>query len=161
MNEKRQELLKSIWEAQDTASLLMSEYDSIPHYYGDAHLFQAEALIVELIANHPGITVTELSRHLHKTPSACSQLVRKLREKNYVEQTRNVDNNRIYNLSLTPKGKKLYADHEAFTMNCQKITFEMLSDFTDEELRHHLMVQNRINEAYRGDIARSRAQMGK
>ena len=156
MDNPREELLRQIWEAQDTASYLISEYDSIPHSYGDALLYQAEALIVELIANNPGITATELSRDLHKTVSACSQLVRKLREKGYVEQTRNENNNRIYNLSLTEKGQKLYRDHEAFTRNCQNITFSMLEEFSEEELRHHLMVQNRINEAYRGDIRRSR-----
>ena len=53
------QLFRQIWAAQDTAYDLMSEYDSLPHCYGSVVLYQAEAYIVNLIGQHPGITVTE------------------------------------------------------------------------------------------------------
>lgn len=73
-----------------------------------------------------------------------------------MEQTRNRDNNRQYNLRLTEKGETLYRDHMEFSRACQRETFRMLESFTDEELEHHVRVQQRINEAYQGDIRRSR-----
>ena len=44
MSKKREELLEQIWAAQDTAYDLMSEYDSLPHSYGENVLYQAEGL---------------------------------------------------------------------------------------------------------------------
>ena len=68
------QLFRQIWAAQDTAYDLMSEYDSLPHCYGSVVLYQAEAYIVNLIGQHPGITVTQLAETLNKTTSACSQI---------------------------------------------------------------------------------------
>ena len=86
MSKKREELLEQIWAAQDTAYDLMSEYDSLPHSYGENVLYQAEAHLIDRIALHPGVTVTDLANMVRKTPSACSQLVRRLRDKGWVEQ---------------------------------------------------------------------------
>ena len=98
MEQQREALLGQIWAAQDEAYDLMYEYDSLPHRYGAHILYQSEAHIIDLIGEHPEITVTELAAILKKTPSACSQIVRKLRAKGWVEQVRNAENNRIYNL---------------------------------------------------------------
>lgn len=157
----RKELLKRIWDGQDEAFDLMEEYDSLPHHYGENILYQAEAIIVDLIAAHPGITITDLGNILHKTPSACSQIVRKLREKGWVEQSRNKDNNRQYNLTLTVSGVSLYQDHVAFTRNCQNIMFQLLSGFSDDELENFIRVQDKIIEAYQGDVKRSRDRFAK
>ena len=103
MSKKREELLEQIWAAQDTAYDLMSEYDSLPHSYGENVLYQAEAHLIDRIALHPGVTVTDLANMVRKTPSACSQLVRRLRDKGWVEQVRNAANNRQVMLRLTPR----------------------------------------------------------
>lgn len=156
MNEKRAELLDQIWTAQDTAYDLMCEYDSLPHRYGENILYQAEAHLIDLIALHPDITITDISNILRKTPSACSQIVRKLRAKGWVEQIRNEENNRVINLRLTEEGMKVFQDHDAFDQDCQEKTFKRLDAFTDEELAVALTVQQRINEAYQDDVRRSR-----
>ena len=156
MNEKRAELLEKIWTAQDTAYDLMCEYDSLPHRYGENILYQAEAHLIDLIALHPDITITDISNILRKTPSACSQIVRKLRAKGWVEQIRNEENNRVINLRLTEEGMTVFQDHDAFDQDCQEKTFMRLDAFTDEELAVALAVQQRINEAYQDDVRRSR-----
>ena len=128
MDARRKELLAEIWNAQDDAYELM----------------------------YPGITITELGTLLQKTPSACSQLVRRLRAKGWVEQTRNEENNRLYNLTLTESGMHIYRDHLQFAQSCQDIAFRLLSKFSTQELESHLQVQRRLIEAYRGDVMRSR-----
>lgn len=65
----------------DTAYDLMHVYDSLPHRYGDAVLYQSESHVVSCIGEKPQITVTDLAAILKKTTSVCSQLVRKLRKK--------------------------------------------------------------------------------
>lgn len=157
---ERKEILDKIWDAQDEAYDLMSEYDALPHHYGDSVLYQAEAYIVSWIGRKPDITTTELADVLKRTPSACSQIIRKLISKGLVEQIRNEQNKRQYNLRLTDSGRQLYRDHVAFNEYCQQETFDMLSDFTDEDLQAHLRVQQRLNAAYSRDVERSRAHYG-
>ena len=139
----------------------MVREDSLPHHYGNDTLYQAEGEIVNLIAAHPGITVTDLGDLLKRTVSACSQIVRKLRDKGLVEQTRNPENNRLYNLALTESGRKVYEARHAFNLECQAITFRLLEGFSEEELEAHLRVQQVLNQAYEGDIRRSRDAMKK
>ncbi|WP_270913599.1 MarR family winged helix-turn-helix transcriptional regulator [Allofournierella sp. CML151] len=155
-DEKRSELLEQVWNQQNQAYDLMCEYDAMPHRYGACMLYQAQAHMIDLIALYPGITAADLASILRKTPSACSQTLRKLREKGLVEQLRNAENNRQYKLQLTESGQALYRDHAAFSADCQQRTFDRLAEFTEEELALYLRVQQRINEAYADDVRRSR-----
>ena len=157
----RGELLQQIWNAQDEAYDLMYEYDTLPHRYGEDTLYQAEGHIIDLIAVHPGITATDLAEILKKTVSACSQMIRKLRAKGLVEQTRNPDNNRLYNLALTERGARLYEAHLAFSQDCQEKTFALLEKFTEDELETHLRVQLVLNQAYQDDIRRGHEHLEK
>ncbi|MFR1786686.1 MAG: MarR family winged helix-turn-helix transcriptional regulator [Ruthenibacterium lactatiformans] len=86
---------------------------------------------------------------VRKTPSACSQLVRRLRDKGWVEQVRNTANNRQVMLRLTPAGEHVYRDHAAFDKQCQALTFRRLEGFTEAELATYLSIQRRINEPMR------------
>lgn len=156
MDRQREALLQQIWTAQDEAYDLMYEYDSLPHQYGENTLYQSEAQIIDLIGDHPEITVTEIAAILKKTSSACSQIVRKLRAKGWVEQVRNEANNRIFNLYLTDSGQQVYQDHTSFNHRCQEATFQMLDTFSTQELEHHLLVQRKLNEAYQNDVRHSK-----
>lgn len=160
MESKRDALLKALWDAQDVAYDLMVEYDSLPHRYGDNTLYQAEAHLIDLIALHPGITITDLANILRKTPSACSQIVRKLRSKGWVEQLRNAENNRQFMLHLTQAGQQVYQDHAAFDCHCQNLTFRKLEGVSEEELEIYLRVQQKLNEAYEDDVRRSKEYFG-
>lgn len=156
MKLQRDELLQQIWAAQDEAYDLMYEYDSIPHQYGENVLYQSEAHIIDLVGEYPEITVTELAAILKKTPSACSQIVRKLRAKGWVNQVRNEENNRVYNLSLSESGQVIYQEHTAFNRHCQSSTFRLLDTFSIQELECHLRIQQKLNEAYQNDVQNSK-----
>ena len=159
MNEDKEQLFWRIWNEQEIASSYIAEYDSIPHLYGEYVMYQAEGQIIDLIAQNHNITCSELAEITKKTPSACSQIVRKLKDRGFVIQTRNEKNNRKYNLSLSNVGKKIYEERKHFTKNCQLIMMKMLDRFTEEELIHHIKVQQVINEAYAGDVIRNKEQL--
>lgn len=159
MADSRNDIFQELWRLQDEAYDLMAEYDGIPHLYGEDVMYHTEGQLIDLIAQHPGTTCTELSNITKKTTSACSQLVRKLKDRGYVEQTRNEKNNRIYNLTLTEKGQKVFEDRKVFNQKCQRIMKKMLNEFSEEEMLQHIAIQKKINEAYQGDIERSRKNM--
>ena len=135
----------------------MSEYDSLPHSYGENVLYQAERRISSTGSPFtPASPSPTLQIWCAKRPAPCSQLVRRLRDKGWVEQVRNTANNRQVMLRLTPAGEHVYRDHAAFDKQCQALTFRRLEGFTEAELATYLSIQRRINEAYADDVRRSR-----
>lgn len=152
---KRQALLQQIWDSESETYSLTALYDSLPHQYGKNILYQAEGLIISFVGTQPGITVTELASLLHKTPSACSQMVKKLRNKGWIEQERIESDNRLYALTLTESGMEVFRCHDAFNRECQNRTYEKLDSFTGKELQCFLKVRKKINEAYADDVKRS------
>jgi DNA-binding MarR family transcriptional regulator len=139
----------------DRGYKLMAEYDSLPHRYGDITLYQAESKVVQYIGKHEAVTNTQLANAGGKTPSAYSQIIRKLKEKGWVTQVRNEHNNREYNLYLTEAGWQVFHDHDHFEQACYTRAFKMLEAFSDEELELFCKVQESLNEAFRQDVSDS------
>lgn len=81
-----------------------------------------------------------------KTPSAYSQMIRKLRKKGLVEQTRNKENLREYMLNLTPDGKQIFLDHEEVENRCYQRTMKCLEEFSENELENYIRIQEKLNE---------------
>ena len=82
--------------------------------------------------------------------------MRKLRDKGWVVQERNSENNRQFKLRLTERGEVVYQDHTNFNRHCQTLTFEKLHGYTEEELALFLRIQGDINSAFADDVRRSR-----
>lgn len=108
-----------------------------------------------MYSQNDGITVTEASKLLKKTKSACSQMVKKLVGKNWVKQTRNQKNNREYKLHLTEEGLIIYDHHENFDRMSYEHNSKELYHFTDEELQLYIKIQKRMNELIGLDVERS------
>jgi len=145
-------LFDAIMDEYESSVRLMRLYDEMPHQYGDSILYQMESHIVELIGCHPGITATEISEIIKKTPSACSQVIRKLRSKGFVFQQRSEENNRIYNLFLTEDGWKLYNAHATVDDECDRRKKEKLVEYSESELKLFLEIQRLINKQFEIDV---------
>lgn len=143
-------------EEMDICVSLINEYDSLLHNYGGVVMFQAESQMIKAIGNKPGITASELAKIFNKTNSACSQLIRKLKQKNWVMQIRNKENSREYNLSLTPEGKDIYKKHHEFETRCYERTFKMLDGVSEEEMECYLKIQTKLNQSFQLDIRESK-----
>lgn len=146
------EIYDEIMDGLETSYYLMGRYDAMPHKYGDSVLYQVESHTIEMIGMKPGITAAELSAKMCKTPSACSQIVRKLKKKGLVCQKRNDENNREYNLFLTEHGWKIYQAHSAVDEECGRRKKERLSGFQEEELNIYLKINRVINEEFKVDV---------
>ena len=153
---KRIELFRKMIDTIDAGFDLMNEYDSMTHRYGDAVMYQAESKVLQYIGMNEGITISEMAYRTKKTPSAYSQMIRKLRKKGLVEQTRNKENMREYMLNLTPEGKQIFLDHEEVENRCYQRTMEYLDEFSENELENYIKIQEKLNEAYRIDLEECR-----
>lgn len=151
-NPKIEELCNQIINEFDISYHLMTSYDEMPHKYGDSMLYQVESHTIEMIGGEPGITASELSARMKKTPSACSQIIRKLKKKALVYQKRNSENNREYNLFLTEHGWQIYQAHAAVDEECGRRKLERFSQFSEEELSTYLKIHRIINEEFEVDV---------
>lgn len=154
--DKRYGLFCELLEIMDEGFDYIEEYDSLLHNYNGTILFQAESQIIKAVGNQPGITASELARSFKKTNSACSQLIRKLKKKNWIVQERNEENNREYKLYLTDEGKVIYKNHEEFERACYVRAYHMLDKVGEDELRTCIQVQKRLNKAFELDVEESR-----
>ncbi|MCI2062215.1 MAG: MarR family winged helix-turn-helix transcriptional regulator [Eubacteriaceae bacterium] len=157
MSRKRSELFEKMIDKINESYDLMSEYDSLPHNYGgEEYLYQSESQIIHVVGEHPGITARELSDLIRKTPSFCSQNIRKLKKKDCIAQIRNEQNAREYFLELTEKGRGIYRDHKKFEDACLMRTLENLQAFSDEDIGKFIEMQEKINASFREDVAESK-----
>ena len=131
MRKKRYQLFCELIDEFDRGCELTEEYDALLHDYNGVILFQAESQMIKMIGNNPGITASEISKKFHKTSSASSQLIRKLKKKGWVMQSRNDENNRVYNLYLTEEGNEIYKNHQQFENACYNRTYHELDEFTE------------------------------
>ena len=82
-------------------------------------------------------------------------MIRKLKQKGFVNQVRNEKNAREYNLYLTVMGQQIFEAHSKFEQFCYKRTFDKLSAFTIEELEVFCRIQEKLNEAFAIDVEES------
>lgn len=148
----RVELFDKLINTFDEGYVFVYKYDAEHHKYGDEVLYQTEMHLLCYVGRNPKTTATAIAAAMDKTVSACSQIIRKLRRKNLVEQIRNAENNREYYLELTELGWKVFAAHEDFENACLKRTYDYLNEFSDKDLYTYIRVQKRLNEAFKRDL---------
>ena len=153
---KREELYNAIMSQLEKSYILMRDYDAMPHKYGEEMLYQVESHTVQIIGLNPGITTHDVSLKMGKTPSACSQIIRKLRNKNLVTQTRNAENNREYNLHLTERGWKLFWAHEDVDHACDERKKKRFAQFSLDELNTYLKMSTIMNEEFEVDVQQAK-----
>lgn len=91
------------------------ERTNISRDYGTGESYSmTEVHMLTRIADHPGITVTELSQRGNRTKSAISQVVKRLEEKGLVEKRKAADNGSRTLLYATPGGQQLSDCHKAY-----------------------------------------------
>ena len=140
----------------DLGCKYVNDYNTLLHDYNGIVLYQAESQFINAIGKKPGITITELASFFDKTPSACSQLMRRMKNKGWLFQQRNNENNREFKLFLTEEGEQIYHCHQDFENRCYLRTASMLEGFTDEELMIYIKIQERLNAAFLQDVEESR-----
>ena len=81
---------------------ILNRYQSLPRWYGrDLLLYSSEADLLAAIGDGEPITATELARMKVSTPSAISQMVKRLDEKGLLEKQAREDDRRASSRAVT------------------------------------------------------------
>ena len=116
MDEKARKSYNDV-EAVDILHQVSNFYTStkVPHDYGTGEAYTSvEVHTLKHIADHHGITVTELARDYGKTKGAVSQILKKVESKGLVYREVDPENDNRYHLFLTDKGKELDEAHRRY-----------------------------------------------
>lgn len=109
----------------------------------------SEAHILNVIDDHPGITVMEMAKLWNSTPSAISHVVKKLDEKQLVARKKTEDNAKVVHFYTTDKGAELAQAHKKYNQaRLIKLEKEYLQDCTKEELDTFFKVIRRLSDFY-------------
>lgn len=87
----------------------------VAHDYGTGESYTAvEVHTLKYIADHDGITVTQLARDYGKTKGAISQILKKIESKGLIYRQADPENDKRYHIYLTEKGKTLDQAHRTY-----------------------------------------------
>ncbi len=143
------DLLKKLWTVGVEYIDIGAENIALPKYFGEIALYYTERKLLVMIGETPDITITEMAAAIQKTPSFCSQIIKKFVHYGWVEQIRNATNKRVYNLRLTEAGAKAYAVYAGYNETEKSAIITVLNQFSTEELENYIKIQEAINEVCR------------
>ena len=151
--DKFYQLMQEIFHSSD----LLNTYDSLPHPYGNYILYPKEALIISTIGDNPGITAKELSQKFNTSESACSQIVKKLLNKEWISRIADENNKRIYHLYLTDTGLDIYDQHKKWDHRCFMLNYNHLENYSTEDFEFFFKLLQDINYSLENGVEESKS----
>lgn len=115
----------------------------------DTNLTYNSLLYLNLIAYTPNCTVSHISELLQVAKSSVTLKVKELENLNLIEKKQNENDNRIYYLSLSQKGKELYENYDKSFL---KTVEEIENNFSKEDIEKFSMIFNTFIHNYRNSI---------
>lgn len=109
---------------------------NLPIDYGTGTKYTSvEVHMLKYIIDHPGKTVTELSREWDRTKPAISQMLKRMEQKGLISWTTEPGNNKKQLYHATEQGIQLHSAHTEYDMNVFGQTLDYLRETcSDEEI---------------------------
>lgn len=133
--------------------LILGRYQSLPRRYGtDTLLYSSEAELIAAIGANEPVTATELAKMKISTPSAISQIVKKLDSKNLlIKDTLEGNRKNIY-LRLSEDGREIYEYYRAEQDEKYARYKNKLPSCTCEDLAKSARLINFLTEEYLDEL---------
>ncbi len=128
--------------------LMGSSFMFKPRDYGTGEVLNiVEIHTLSMIADNPGICISDVARLWNRTLGAASRNVDKLQSKGYIEKKKLDGNNKTVRLYPTEKGMELARLHdECDKQQVQKLTELVLNSHSQSEVMNFFSVLKTINE---------------
>ena len=146
---EKTEIFHSFMEKIKYFDRILDRQQSVPRYYGtELLLYSSEVDLLEAIGANEPITATELARMKISTPSAISQIVKKLDGKNLlVKDTQEGNRKNIY-LRLSDEGRRIYGFSCRQQTRVYQAYMRELSDYTAEDIAKAAGLIDFLTEKY-------------
>lgn len=114
-------------------------------------LSMQESNAIDFIGQRQSVIMREIAGFMKVAVSTVTGLVDKLEEKDLVRRERSVEDRRIINITLTPKGEEIYQFHiEEFIRLCRG----MLTGLTGEEQDAYIELSGKIANSARENFVK-------
>ena len=132
---EKTEALRELLRGLGYYGRVLGRWQGVSRWYGeDVLLCAGEAELLAEIGDRQPVTARELARMKVSTPSAISQMVKRLDEKGLLEKQAREDDRRAIGLSLSPRGRQVYDRHRARREEQAEAWAEALADYTPEDI---------------------------
>ncbi len=98
------------------------------------HLYHSERHMLDQIADHPNLNVSQLAAMVGVTKGAISQVVKKLEAKGVAQRYRKSSNDKEVFVELTRTGKDLYRKHQAINHETVRTLSKELGRYSDDKV---------------------------
>lgn len=115
-------------------------------YLGES-LTPVEMHTLSEIDYNPGVTVTQMAKHWFRTPGAISQTIHKLEKRGLLSREIEPENNRIYHLYVTERGRQISDIHKEQDIQILEKLHDTLGERFSQEQMHDFY---EIIKAYTG-----------
>lgn len=113
------------------------------HKLDDKNLYPGQPKLLSLIRKNEGITQKELSEHIHVKPATITGMLNKLEAKHYVYRVSDEVDKRIMRVYLTPEGRRLAKQAEAYMLSLVEQLFE---NFTEDEIKTFVTLTEKMKD---------------
>lgn len=141
------EQITTLIEQLYTLDRITAAIEKQPKTYLNISMNANDAHTLKHIAQHEGISQTDLSERMYRTPGATSLAVDKLVKKGLVRRDREDGNSRRYVLTLTELGRQVNDAHLRYDKDHTEWAAQHL-DLTEEELAATIQALDRFIQFY-------------
>lgn len=117
---------------------------------GDVTLYRAEAHILEIVGNQPGISATDIVRQMGVTKGAVSQIIAKLRRKGLLRQEFDAGNMKVRRLYASDTGLEVLQAHQKAEESVVRQVLAELQSCGEGEVAAFTRVVNAVTDFAKG-----------
>ena len=131
-------------------AITLMDFMKQPHDYGTGEVLNmVEMHTIAMIADNPGICVSDVAQKWNRTLSAASRNVDRLYNKGYIRKEKLNGNKKNIHLYVTEKGQQLTDLHKAYDLN---ISLEFMKHITEiysiEDLQKWNSITNTLSKFF-------------
>jgi len=99
------------------------------------HFFRGEIHMLRMIGVDPGIHSSELARKFGVSRAVTAKTIQKLLKKGVIERLMDAQDQKIYDLYLTEKGRQVVEDHEAYHQQLDQELYKYVEHMKESDLK--------------------------
>ncbi|MEA4815877.1 MAG: MarR family transcriptional regulator [Lachnospiraceae bacterium] len=132
---------------------ILGRYQNISRSYGTSTLlYLSEVHMIETIGSNEPISAAELAKMKNTTPSAISQLIKKLDSKKLLVRDNIKGNKKTIYIKLSREGRKIYKFYKKLNEKKYSGYLEKLPNLTEEDIVKMIKLMNIITEEFMEEI---------
>lgn len=150
MNSYNIEMITSCADDMYRFVITLMDFMKQPHDYGTGEILNmVEMHTISMIAENPGLCVSDVAQKWNRTLGAASRNVDRLYNKGYIRKEKLKGNNKNIHLYVTEKGQQLADLHKAYDFDVTLQFMDLISKkYSMEELKTWISITNTLSDFF-------------